>query len=171
MYADWVDAHLTDPNEALYRLVLLAARDLRRAFQDALRAHSLTATQFGVLLGASGHGSIGEIADQLFTDPTSIGRLVERMERGGMVERFRQEEDRRVVRVRLTETGEGLLRQTLPLYVEQSREMLGFLADTRKADLVRTLERIRRHLQESPANDRNSQDRPEEEGPQRHQAG
>lgn len=137
---------LDDPCEALYRLISFAARDLRRSLQDDFRSWGLTGAQFGVLLGASAGGNIGDIADQLLTDATSVGRMVERMEDAGLVERFRELPDRRVVWVRLLPAGNELLQAMLPLHVERTRQLLGFLGKERQQLFVDLLTDVRDHV-------------------------
>lgn len=146
MYSDDVADQLNDPFESLYRLLSFTARDLRASLQDAFRSRGMTGAQFGVLLGASGGGSIGEIADQLLTDPTSVGRMVERMEEQGLVERYRIAPDRRVVWVRLQPRGEALLQELLPLHVHRTRALLSFLGEERRTVLVEILDAIRDHV-------------------------
>ena len=142
---------LADPHEALYRLISFAARDLRRVLREDFRAWGVSGAQFGVLLGAQEGASIGEIADQLLTDATSVGRVVERMETAGLVERYRELPDRRVVWVRLTERGDELLRTLVPMHVERCREALGFLSSSEVTELTRLLERVRAEVEPSLA--------------------
>jgi len=141
-----VAAHLNEPDEALYRLISLAARDLRRGMQPALREWGVTGQQFGGLLGAAQGASIAAVAEQLLTDPTSAGRIVERMEAAKLVERYQRPDDRRVVWVRLLPDGAELLERCLPLHAKRAREMLGPLTDDERETLSRLLNKVRSYL-------------------------
>jgi DNA-binding MarR family transcriptional regulator len=55
-----------------------------------------------------GAPSIGELANCLGFRPPTVSALVERLRKNGMVERYHDDQDRRVVRVRLTEMGDKL---------------------------------------------------------------
>ncbi|MCC7365100.1 MAG: MarR family transcriptional regulator [Dehalococcoidia bacterium] len=138
-----LDSFLRDPDEDLYRLISFTARDLRRALSEDFRAWGLTGAQFGVLLNAATRSNIGDIADGLLTDATSVGRMVERMEAAGLVERYREPPDRRIVWVRLQPRGEELLRELMPRHVQRCRELLGFLDDARRERLIALLGSIR----------------------------
>lgn len=59
----------------------------------------------------AGPRTIGELAAAEQVRPPTITRLVQDMERGGLVARERDERDARVVRVRWTPKGERVLRQ------------------------------------------------------------
>lgn len=92
------------------------------------------------LLEQSGPLTMGRVAELLGSGlPTATG-LVTRMEERGLVERFRDTDDRRVVLVRLTEGGLGELRelqaarrQRLGLAIQElsESEQLGLLASIR----------------------------------------
>ena len=146
MEPEQVAQHLNEPSEALYRLISLTARDLRRGIAPAIRDWGITGQQFGVLLGAAEDANIAAIAEQLLTDPTSAGRIVERMEAADLVERYQQPPDRRVVWVRLRPAGRELLAKCLPLHVERSRQLLRVIDDDERDTLVRLLSKIRGYL-------------------------
>ncbi|WMJ75790.1 MarR family transcriptional regulator [Sedimentibacter sp. MB35-C1] len=46
-----------------------------------------------------------ELAERMSVKESSVARLLDRMERDGLVERVRSEEDKRVINLRLTEKG------------------------------------------------------------------
>ncbi len=141
-----VAEYLNEPSESLYRLISFTARDLRRAIAGEMREWGITGQQFGVLLGAAEDSNIAAIAEQLLTDPTSAGRIVERMEAAGLVERYQQPPDRRVVWVRLQPAGRDLLARCLPMHVERTGGLLGVLDQSERALLGSLLEKVRDHL-------------------------
>jgi len=81
------------------------------------------------------------LADQVTQSRTGLTRLVDRMERAGMVRREPVPEDRRGAYVAITPEGSALLRKMWPVY-ERSLERW-FAPGVRKpAELRRALERI-----------------------------
>jgi len=69
---------------------------------------SLTAPQLWAIktLAHSGPLTTGELAKALLVRPSSTSLLVQRLERRGLVRRVRQRDDRRFVRIELTERGQ-----------------------------------------------------------------
>lgn len=89
-------------------LQVLALR-LQDDVDHLLKAGGLSVTQFNVLRILRGAGeralTCGEIAAQLLNKDPDVTRLLDRMEKLGLVERFRSEQDRRVLLTRLTSQG------------------------------------------------------------------
>jgi len=115
-------AKLTDEDFA----GLLELRDGLRRFlhwsEDQARAVGVTGTQHQLLLAVRGHGappSIGEIAEHLLLRHHSVVELVDRAERAGLVERYDDDIDQRVVRVRLTTEGEAKLTALAAAHLEE----------------------------------------------------
>ena len=96
-----------------------AARALTRAYDDALRALGLTATQFTVLQALSRAGEVtqGELGGMLAMDSTTLTRTLEIMVRQGWVKK-RRGEDRREWRLSLAAAGEAQLERGTPYWEE-----------------------------------------------------
>src|SRR5215831_2967133 len=95
---------------------LLAFRDRLRRFlhwseQQAVDA-GVTPAQYQLLLAVRGHRggapTVGEVADHLLLRHHSVVGLIDRAERAGLVRRYVDSEDLRLVRLRLTPTGAEL---------------------------------------------------------------
>jgi DNA-binding MarR family transcriptional regulator len=115
-------AKLTDEDFAR----LLELRDGLRRFlhwsEDEARAVGVTGAQHQLLLAVRGHGSapsISEIAEHLLLRHHSVVELVDRAERAGLVERGGDEDDQRVVRVRVTPVGEAKLTALAGAHIEE----------------------------------------------------
>ncbi|HVX66906.1 MAG TPA: MarR family transcriptional regulator [Bryobacteraceae bacterium] len=144
------EIHQTKP----LSLVAEAALNLYRtsdylalAVARVLKSADLSAVQFNVLRILRGAGSAGlccrEIGERLVTRDPDITRLLDRMERRGIIERSRDSKDRRVITVRITPPGLDLLEQ-LDGPVEQELQCrLGRLGEQRLTALIETLEQIR----------------------------
>lgn len=106
-------------------------RALRRFLhlsEEAARAVGLTPQQHQVLLAIKGQpdrdwASVGELADALQTKHHAMVGLIDRGQAAGLFYRSPDPEDRRVVRVSLTEKGEEILERI----TEQSAEELRVL--------------------------------------------
>lgn len=107
---------------------LLALRTGLRHFErwsaQQAQAAGLTPTQHQLLLAVRGHGdpagpTIGEAADYLLLQHHSAVGLVDRAEAAGLVERVRDAEDHRVVRLRLTPSGARRLERLSALHLQE----------------------------------------------------
>ena len=115
---------------------LLDLRTRLRGFahwsEQQARAAGLTATQHQVLLAVRGHGdrrgpTIGELADYLYLRHHSAVGLVDRADHAGLVRRVEDPEDRRVVRVALTDAGSRALRRLSHLHIEELSRLASHL--------------------------------------------
>jgi DNA-binding MarR family transcriptional regulator len=137
-------------------LELLRTTDqLTRRLAGVLKDEELSSNQYNVLRilrgaaerGEAGSGptglACGEIGDRMITRDPDITRLLDRLERRGLIERWRDERDRRVVMARITAEGLKLLsRMDLPVQAAHKRE-LGHLGKKRLGQLVELLQAAR----------------------------
>jgi MarR family transcriptional regulator, organic hydroperoxide resistance regulator len=89
-------------------LQLLALADrLRDHWNLVARQYGLSGAQVKVLLGVSidEDTTMRGLADRLSYDASNLTSLIDRLERGGLVERRARESDRRVTELRLTAAG------------------------------------------------------------------
>src|SRR6476660_4124988 len=87
---------------------------LTRGLAHLLKAEDISATQYNVLRilrGSPAGLPCGEIASRMITRDPDVTRLLDRLERRGLVSRCRDNEDRRMVLTRITEAGQKLLAQ------------------------------------------------------------
>ncbi len=90
----------------------------------------LTVPQFFVLRGlahrerAKEACSVGDLAERLQQSYPTVTGILDRLEREGLVERRRDPENRRVVRVRLTDQGRALLEELLERRRQVARQLL-----------------------------------------------
>jgi DNA-binding MarR family transcriptional regulator len=100
------------PEALAARLRLANARLARRVRQEAMSGgDDLTASRLAALATIEDHGpiSLGDLADAEQVQPPSMTRIVARLEETGLARRVVDANDRRVVRVEITDAG----RQTL----------------------------------------------------------
>jgi DNA-binding MarR family transcriptional regulator len=89
------------------------ARAVRRARGATAPAdgHGLTLSQYGLLqpLAAGGYARVRTLADQAGISPSTATRILDVLERRGIVSRERHDGDRRAVEVTLTQLGADVL--------------------------------------------------------------
>lgn len=99
----------------LYLSIQRAAADLVQDTAALLRPHGVSVAQYNILRILRGAGeeglACGEIADRLVTRDPDMTRLLDRMQRQGLVTRERASHDRRVVTASITAEGRHLLAQ------------------------------------------------------------
>jgi DNA-binding MarR family transcriptional regulator len=98
-----------------YLEILRAAEQLERGFSDLFKVHDLSATQYNVLrilrgAGTEGH-TCGDVSARLVTHDPDVTRLLDRLEKRGLIERRRSDKDRRVVRTTISDGGMALLQE------------------------------------------------------------
>ena len=123
------------------------------ALAAELKPAELSPTQYNVLRilrGASAksceHGgslACGEIADRMVTRDPDMTRLLDRLEKRGLVSRVRCPNDRRVVRTRITPEGMALVQQVDQPLKDLLKRQLGHLGEARLRQLIALLEDVR----------------------------
>ena len=114
-----------------YQRLLAFRTGLRRFLhwsEEKVESYGLTTSQHQLLLAIRGHTdrrgpTVGEAAGYLLLRHHSAVGLVDRAERAGLVRRHEDSGDRRVVRLRLTSQGEGLLQQLTSVHLEEMQRL------------------------------------------------
>ena len=123
------------------------ADELQSRAAEVLKPFGISPTQFNVLRilrGAESKGyKCGEIGDRMVKRDPDITRLLDRMERSGLISRSRDVRDRRVVVTRITQKGLDLLRKLDRPIDDFGRELLGHVGERRLKVLVKLLDQAR----------------------------
>src|SRR5277367_1435509 len=132
--------------EAFVALLRTADRLQGRA-AEMFKQHGLSPTQYNALRILRGAGPEGlacsEVGKRMINRDPDITRLLNRLERRGLIQRNRGQKDRRVIKARIIAAGLALLK-SLNREVEQfHRKILGHLGERRLQALVRLLEQAR----------------------------
>lgn len=132
--------------ESTYLELLRTCDQLTRQVSAVLKTEDLSPTQYNilrVLRGSAAGLPCGEIANRLITRDPDITRLLDRMEKRGLISRCRQSRDRRMVLARITKQGvEAVGRLDDPIQ-ETHRNQLGHLGHERLVTLSALLRRAR----------------------------
>jgi DNA-binding MarR family transcriptional regulator len=132
--------------ESLYVDLLRTCDLLSRRLAGALKPSDLSPTQYNVLRilrGAKEALPCGEIASRMITRDPDITRLLDRMEKRGLVARNRETKDRRMVLTRITPEGLKVLGQLDGPIQEAHRAQLGHLGRARLQELAELLRAAR----------------------------
>jgi DNA-binding MarR family transcriptional regulator len=138
------------PNTDDYIGVVIAdvARLLRTAFDRRVRRLGITRAQWLVLTRLHRHpgASQSELADMLEVERASAGRMIDRLEANGWVERRSQNGDRRVKRVYLTPEAERVHRRIWRVAEATVDDALADLSAREGAQLRGLLTRVKKSL-------------------------
>ena len=134
---------LTVANE-LRPVLLRLARELRRETEQ-LGITARQATLLWLIRGNPGL-SLRELAAEEGISAPALSGHVDRLEKAGLIERVRDEKDRRRVGLTLTEAGEGLLRRVRARRTTWLTDRLRGLADEDVAAVEAAIEPLARLL-------------------------
>lgn len=113
-----------------------------------LKPARLSPSQYNVLRILRGAGAEGiacsKIAERMITRDPDMTRLLDRLEKRGLVERARQPSDRRVIRTQITAAGMALLNHLDRPINELHAGQLRHLGDKKLRTLARLLEVARK---------------------------
>lgn len=125
-----------------------AARLMRRDFDRRARSLGLGRAQWSVLAHLARNEGVkqAELADVLDVQPITLARQLDRLERGGLIRRCPDPEDRRVRRLYLSELAGPILTQLRALGRETRAAALRGLSVEQRRGLIEILARIRDNL-------------------------
>jgi DNA-binding MarR family transcriptional regulator len=131
---------------------------LLRDLEGLLKAAGLSPGQYNVLriLRGAGPGGLAcrAIAERMITRDPDITRLLDRLEKHGLVERAREARDRRVVTTRIRPAGLRLLKSLDRPVVDLNRRRLSHMGTRRLRSLLALLETARCGPKEKSASSR-----------------
>jgi DNA-binding MarR family transcriptional regulator len=141
-----VETRISDTELRAWQALLHAHHDLTRTLDAELRTeHGISFGDYDVLLRlarAPGHSlRMTDLADRVMLSPSGLTRLVDQLERDGLVKRRRSDEDARVVFAHLTEDGRAVIRQASKTHLRGIRQhFTGLLSQTQLRNLASALE-------------------------------
>ena len=113
-----------------------------------LQQYDLTPTQFYALhwSNSADGKTLGEVSERMLCTPSNVTRVVDLLVRRGLLNRERDSEDRRVVRVYRTPAGQRLYEEVSRTYIDSIRERIGALSESEHATLQELLEPLKSSL-------------------------
>src|SRR2546423_12352240 len=130
-----------------YLSLLRTTDDLQSKVEAKLKEFGLTGTQYNALRILRGAGADGipcsEIGERMITRDPDVTRLLDRLQKRGLVERSRGKQDRRVIYGKITAAGLKLLREMDAPVDKHGREMLRHVGQEKLQRLIDLLELVR----------------------------
>jgi len=139
---------MPSPDEPVGFLISDVARLLRTVFDRRVRTLGLTRAQWLVLtrLHRRPGASQSELAEMMEVEKATAGRLIDRLEIKGWVERRAQIGDRRVNRVYLTAEAERVHKRMWRIAEATVNDALADLSEREVAQLLKLLVRVKSRL-------------------------
>jgi DNA-binding MarR family transcriptional regulator len=140
----------TSGEEAAFLDLLRTCDLLARRLAQVLKIADLSPAQYNVLriLRGTPEGlACGEIADRMITRDPDVTRLLDRMEKRGLISRCRETQDRRMVLARITPQGLRILKNLDEPIQQVHRHQLGHLGRNRLRELGELLQAARRQVE------------------------
>ncbi len=132
--------------ETAFLELMRSTDQLSRGLVPVLKAEDLSMTQYNVLRilrGAPDGLPCGEIGNRMITRDPDITRLLDRLEKRGLISRRREARDRRMVLTRITAEGLAVLARLDEPIQEAHRRQLGHLGRERLRALCELLRTAR----------------------------
>ena len=147
-----------DPNKNIGYWLFYAQRCVAYAFSEIMRAYCvdhgkpiLTPPQWGImalLYGKDGL-TVGMLSQQRGIDPPTATGIIKRLEQAELVERCHDREDRRIVKVYLTDEGRSITQSLYPIVMSFGDEMLRDFPQEEREHFLLMLQRIIANLSDS----------------------
>jgi DNA-binding MarR family transcriptional regulator len=139
-------------SEDLGYLIADTARLMRRAFDERVRTQGVTRPQWRVLglLHRFGGSTQVTLAEMMDVEPITLGRMIDRLQESGLVERRADPADRRAWRIYLTGKGEGSVKELRPTAMALFDDAMQGLDMDRQAELEAILNIMRSNLTRRP---------------------
>lgn len=134
--------------EDVERLLRSVSQLVRRRGRESLSGFAVTPPQFNALIDISKTGplTMGELCQHLYLASSTVTDLVDRMERAALVERTRDGEDRRVVRLRVTTRGQMVIDGVMAARTTYLAAVLGRLTPEQRDAVLGALQLIAQEM-------------------------
>jgi MarR family 2-MHQ and catechol resistance regulon transcriptional repressor len=109
-----------------------------------IEQHGLTQPQFGVLemLGHLGPMTIGDIGKRMLVTGGCVTVILDNLEKDELVERIRSIEDRRVIKVQLTDKGQSTFTTVFGNHAHRVAELASVLSEDEQIQLSTLLRKL-----------------------------
>lgn len=135
--------------DPILEAILYLYTESRRITKEFARRVDLTGPQLTVIKMLEGIGdlSLSELSEKIRAQNSTVTGIIDRMEREGLVLRARSTEDRRVVKIKLTDKGAKLAREIKVEPMEIFRDALASLSGAETKELLKILNKIAQRVQ------------------------
>ena len=137
------DPKTFNPKTAIGGLVSRVKLKLFDALEQELAPYDITAAQYVILVGlANGIDSASGLCKGVSYDPGAMTRMIDRLERKGLVRRVRCPDDRRVVKLALSDEGKAVYPKLIASAAAVTNRHLEGFSKTEAQQLEGLLQRI-----------------------------
>ncbi|WP_127532865.1 MarR family winged helix-turn-helix transcriptional regulator [Paenibacillus kobensis] len=120
------------PEDSIGYLIVNTGRKMSHNLTQLFQSHHLTSEQWSLLLTLHNEDKISqkELADRTEKDPANVTRIVDQLERKGLVSRQPNPEDRRSYFMHITPAGRAAAVDLIPVENQFVADMLSGIPDT-----------------------------------------
>ena len=113
-------------------------------FLEETQAHGITPVQYAALTAAQRQPGLDQrtLASTIGFDTSTIGGVIDRLERRGLIERERSSTDGRAQHIRTTPAGAKLIEAAIEQAKAGERQLLASLSEAERAILVELLHKV-----------------------------
>ena len=117
---------------------------IKQKGREILSNYTITPPQFVALqwLHESGDMTIGDLSNKMYLAFSTTTDLVDRMEKNELVQRVRDEQDRRVVRIHLLPEGERIIQEVIDKRQNYLRDLLQDFEVDEAQELLKLLKKL-----------------------------
>lgn len=121
---------------------------IKQKGREILNSYTITPPQFIALQWLFEHGdmTIGDLSNKMYLAFSTTTDLVDRMEKNDLVVRIREEQDRRVVRIKLLKEGERIIEEVIQKRQEYLENMLTNFSEDEAIQFGKLLEKLHTNM-------------------------
>jgi DNA-binding MarR family transcriptional regulator len=132
----------------LWHIVL----ESQNKIDSAMRVHGIKAPSWRVILILHERGSmtISDISKEVLLENSRLSRIAQNLEKQGIVQRAKCEDDQRYTRIELTRKGEEIFEDLAPIALSQLESTLRGFSDEERRQLESMVRRMKDNTYLSP---------------------
>lgn len=121
---------------------------IKQKGREILNSYTITPPQFIALQWLFEHGdmTIGDLSNKMYLAFSTTTDLVDRMEKNELVVRIREEQDRRVVRIKLLKEGERVIEEVIQKRQDYLKTVLGDFTTNEAEQFATLLEKLHTNM-------------------------
>lgn len=121
---------------------------IKQKGREILNSYTITPPQFIALQWLFEHGdmTIGDLSNKMYLAFSTTTDLVDRMEKNELVVRIREEQDRRVVRIKLLKEGERIIEEVIKKRQDYLENVLANFSEEEAAQFSTLLEKLHTNM-------------------------
>lgn len=121
---------------------------IKQKGREILNSYTITPPQFIALQWLFEHGdmTIGDLSNKMYLAFSTTTDLVDRMEKNELVVRIREEQDRRVVRIKLLKEGERIIEEVIKKRQDYLENVMANFSEEEEAQFSLLLEKLHKNM-------------------------